>query len=114
MGSKAVSTALSLIGLAVVGLGLLIGLAVPIHADGVKCGTALRATDDAYVSDLAGTFAGARGFTDNAVAACDSARNTPKVLVWVIIGLGGIATVTGVVIKGATTEIQKPTGPSPY
>ncbi len=113
MTSKAVSTALSLVGLAVIGLGLLVGLAVPIHAEGVKCGTALRKTNDAYVSDLAGTFAGARGFTDNAVGACDSARNTPKVLVWVIIGLGGIATVTGVVIKGATADIDHPTGPSP-
>lgn len=94
------SKAIALVGLAVVSLGLLIGFAMPIHAQGVSCGTALRASDKADTADLFDTFAGnsPRTGTIGGVAdACDEARNTPKVITWVIIGVGIIVGLIGIV-----------------
>lgn len=78
---------LVIVGAGVLLVGLVIGL-VPLSAEGANCGSALRASDDAFVSDLVGTMSGGFG-TEGAAAACDSLRSIVRIPVIALMLIGG-------------------------
>lgn len=87
--STAAARALTWAGLALLGVGLLVGV-LPLKVSGSSCGSALFASDDAYGDDLLSSMTG-RGPMDRSDR-CDDKRSTVRLVVipFLVLGAGGM------------------------
>lgn len=76
---------LSWVGLAVLAVGVLVGL-IPVSSGGSSCGSAFFGSDDAYVSDLVDSFSGISG---SSAESCDGLRSVIRVPAIVLLVIGG-------------------------
>jgi hypothetical protein len=81
---------LSWVGLAVLGVGALVGL-IPVSSGGASCGSAFFGSDDAYVSDLVDSFSGVSG---SRADSCDDLRSLVRIPAIVLLVLGAGLTIT--------------------
>lgn len=78
--------ALTVVGLALLAGGLLLGIA-PMHAQGSDCGSAFRASSDAQVADLVDSFSGRSG---TAAEECSDKRSGRQPVAWCLVVGGGV------------------------
>jgi hypothetical protein len=78
-----------LIGGCLLGAALVVGL-VPVHKQGVSCGSALHKSNQAEIADLTSTFAGVGDtFGDGSIEeSCDSTRSILKIPTFALAGIG--------------------------
>jgi hypothetical protein len=82
--------------------GIVLGF-VLVRADGVSCGSALRGSDAAYVSDLVDSFSNNVG---SATDDCDAKRSTYRPIVWSLFAAGGVLFLVGLCVPGKVEPVS--------
>lgn len=90
---------LLMLGGALLGVGLILGL-MPVTAEGVSCGTGVTgASGDAFVSDLTSSMLGRTGGADRA---CADALSSRRAVAWGLLIPGAVLTGAGLIVLRRT------------